>query len=44
MAISVLDELKNKYPNIKYSVVLAYIPGKKQENDLDFYYNSIVPD
>ena len=31
MVRSVLKELKNKYPHICYSVVLAYMPGEKYE-------------
>ena len=28
---SALKEIKSEYPNISYSVVLAYLPGEKQE-------------
>ncbi len=37
-----LKELKEKYPHINYSVVLAYMPGKKDE--CEDYSDTIYPD
>ncbi len=42
MVLSVLKELKNEYPNIRYTEVLAYIP-KSNDGYCD-YSHSIYPD
>lgn len=39
---SVLRELKKKYPQINYAVVLAYIPGK--QNEYDDYTDTMLPE
>lgn len=39
---SVLRELKKKYPQINYAVVLAYMPGKQTE--YDDYSNTMLPE
>ena len=43
MVLACLSELKNTFPHISFSVVLAYLP--KQKNKYDSYYvYSIYPD
>lgn len=42
MVRKVLKELKDEYPSIKYNVVLAYLPVKKEE--YQDYSDSIYPD
>lgn len=42
MVRGVLTELKRKYPQIVYSVVLAYFPGKGGANDI--YADTILAD
>lgn len=42
MVKKVLKELKEEYPSIKYNVVLAYLPVKKEE--YQDYSDSIYPD
>lgn len=42
LVYSVLSELKQKYPQIKYAVVLAYLPTDKDFNDYDG--NTIYPE
>ena len=39
---SVLRELEKEYPEIRYAVVLAYLPGKK--NEYDDFYDTILPE
>ena len=39
-----LKELTVIYPHINYSVVLAYIPGKRDEFDTDDYSDTMYPD
>ena len=39
-----LKELKDLYPNIEYSVVLAYLPKEKDEYDLYDYHDTIYPE
>ena len=39
-----LKELTVIYPHIKYSVVLAYIPGKRDEFDITDYSDTMYPD
>lgn len=39
-----LKQLTVIYPHIKYSVVLAYIPGKRDEFDITDYSDTIYPD
>ena len=44
--LEVLKKLSAEFPNIKYCVVLAYMPNNKNKNEKDdFYYkNSIFPE
>ena len=39
---SVLRELEKEYPEIHYAVVLAYLPGKK--NEYDDFSDAILPE
>lgn len=39
-----LSDLKNDYPHINYAVVLAYMPGKRDEFDDKDYSDTIYPD
>lgn len=39
-----LRELKTKYPKISYSIVLAYLPGKKKEYDTLNHTETIYPE
>ena len=39
---SVLRELKQEYPEMHYAVVLAYLPGKK--NEYDDFSDTILPE
>ncbi len=39
-----LKSLKNYYSNIDYSVVLAYLPGKKDECSFDDFSDTIYPE
>ena len=39
---SVLRELKRKYPQVNYAVVLAYMPGKQTE--YDDYSDTMLPE
>ena len=39
---SVLRELEMEYPEIRYAVVLAYLPGKK--NEYDDFSDTILPE
>ena len=39
---SVLRELEQEYPEIHYAVVLAYLPGKK--NEYDDFSDTILPE
>lgn len=39
-----LKSLKNHYSNIDYSVVLAYLPGKKDEYGFDDFSDTIYPE
>lgn len=39
---SVLRGLEKEYPQIRYAVVLAYLPGEK--NDCDDFSNTILPE
>ncbi len=39
-----LKKLTEIYPHIKYSVILAYIPGKRYEFDTEDYSDTIYPD
>ena len=41
---SVLKQLKNKYPDIDYDVVLAYVPVKKKRYDCMDYSDTLLPD
>lgn len=41
---TVLKELKNKYPEIMYYVVLAYVPRTKIRFDVDYENHTLVPD
>lgn len=43
MAVKALHELKEKNPSISFTVVLAYVPGEKQEGNPDCEINSILP-
>lgn len=44
MALRALRELKRKHPHIFYSVVLAYMPGKQQENPPFMPEETILPE
>ena len=41
---SVLRDLQRKYPQIQYTVVLAYLPGKKSEFSYDDYSDTMLPE
>ena len=41
---SVLKELKQRFPQINYAVVLAYMPGKKSEYDDYYYADTMLPE
>lgn len=41
---SVLRELKTAYPNIRYSVVLAYMPQKRGELDMRDFSDTMLPE
>lgn len=41
---SELRKLKENYPFIKYSVVLAYLPREKKDFDITDYSNTVYPD
>lgn len=42
--LHVLRELKEKYPHISYHVVLAYMPGKKEEYSLYTPTETLYPE
>ena len=44
MVIKILGELSKKYCNIKYNVVLAYMPGKRGAGEKLEIPNSIYPE
>lgn len=44
MVLRALRELKKQYLHISYSVVLAYMPGKQQENPLYAPEETVLPD
>lgn len=44
MVLSVLRELKIKYPTINYYVALAYLPEKKEEFSLYTESETLLPD
>lgn len=44
MVYSELKKLKKLYPHIDYSVVLAYMPGKKQDYEFVDYEHTLIPD
>ena len=44
LVIKTLKNLKMQYPNISYSIVLAYLPQKKNISDLLDYSLTIYPD
>lgn len=44
MALGVLKELKTKHPHIRYFVVLAYMPGKKEEYPFESQVDTIYPE
>lgn len=44
MALSVLKKLKSKHPYIRYHVVLAYMPGKKEEYPFESQVDTIYPE
>lgn len=39
-----LKTMKTAYPHIDYAVVLAYIPGKRGEDDYRDFSNTMYPD
>ena len=41
---SVLRELVQKYPHIHYAVVLERMPGKRNEDDLEDYSDTMLPE
>lgn len=42
LARSILRELEKEYPKIRYAVVLAYLPGRK--NEYDDFSDTILPE
>ena len=44
MVYSELKKLAEIYPHIAYSVVLAYMPGKKQDYEFVDYEHTLYPD
>ena len=44
MAYRVLKEMKSEYPHIEYTVVLAYMPGKKEEYHFYSPEETLYPD
>lgn len=44
MALDALRKLKIKYPHINYNVVLAYMPGEKEEWNPYHYGETILPE
>ncbi len=42
--LKVLRELKQKYPDISYHVVLAYMPGRKQEYEFYEPHETFLPE
>lgn len=44
MVRAVLRELSQVYPHIRYQVVLAYMPGKRQEIDWNDYAETLLPE
>lgn len=44
MALSALQALKDKYPQINYHVVLAYMPGEKKEHSHYDELDTILPE
>ena len=43
MVRSMLRELRERYPHIRYSVVLAYVPQKRDEFDQRDFSDTMVP-
>ena len=41
---STLRDLKKKYPNIEYSVVLAYMPGEHEVYEPEYYCETMLPE
>lgn len=44
MVIRTLKNLKEIYPYIEYSIVLAYMPGKADELNPKYYEDTVLPD
>ena len=44
MVLSELKELSKRYPHIRYYVVLAYMPGKRDMSDTDESIKTVYPD
>lgn len=44
MTLGVLKEMKAKYPHIRYYVVLAYMPGRKEEYPFESHVDTIYPE
>ena len=44
MALDALRKLKIKYPHINYNVVLAYMPGEKEEWNPYHYSETMLPE
>ena len=44
MVLTALRQLKNKYPEISYNVVLAYMPTKKREWNPYEYWETMLPE
>ena len=44
MVYRILKTIKIQYPNIKYDVILAYLPGKKEEYQFYDEAETILPD
>lgn len=44
IVLSVLRELEKKYPQIKYDVVLAYMPQETTEHDTEMEQHTLLPE
>jgi uncharacterized phage-like protein YoqJ len=44
MALKAIKELKERYPQISYSIILAYMPGEKTDYDNDQACDTLFPD
>ena len=44
IVLSVLRELEKKYPQIRYDVVLAYMPRETSEHDAEMEQHTLLPE